>query len=125
MASDPYFLDRKDAGSKLIPFIDHHINFNTLIIAIPRGGVSVAEPIAEHFKLPIHLLMIKKISHPDNKELAIGACGLTEYVLDDQGLLNEKELEVTISSLREKLESRQKSFQQRLFPLIYRQKRRC
>jgi putative phosphoribosyl transferase len=105
--SSIYYIDRKDAGTKLLPFIKKYIGQETLLFAIPRGGVAVAEPIAAYFKLPVHLLMIKKISQPGNEELAIGACGLKTFVLDERRLLNKKELNTVLHAIREKLLQRQ------------------
>lgn len=105
--SSIYYLDRKDAGTKLLPFIKKYIGRDTLLFAIPRGGVAVAQPIAAYFKLPVHLLMIKKISHPRNEELAIGAFGLNTFVLDERRQINEKELDTVLHAIREKLLQRQ------------------
>ncbi|MBI2327577.1 phosphoribosyltransferase [Candidatus Curtissbacteria bacterium] len=50
--------------------IDAH---NTIIAAIPRGGVVVASVIAKALNLPLSCLVIKKLGAPGNPELAIGA----------------------------------------------------
>ena len=107
MMPDPFFVDRNDAGLKLFELLKNKINQHTILYAIPRGGVAVAKPISAHFKLPIHLLMIKKISHPDNSELAIGACGLTDYILGEENALTDEQLQSTLRSLREKLIAKQ------------------
>jgi putative phosphoribosyl transferase len=106
MLKNSIYQNRTDAGKKLIPILKDKISSNTVLFAIPRGGVEVAAPIASHFKLPIHLLMVKKISHPNNIEMAIGACGLTEYVINSHSLLTENELEITLHQLRDSLQHR-------------------
>jgi putative phosphoribosyl transferase len=46
---------------------------NTVVIALPRGGVPVAHEIAKHLQLPLDILLVKKLGAPSYPELAIGA----------------------------------------------------
>jgi putative phosphoribosyl transferase len=101
------YVNRTDAGEKLIPLLKNKINKETVLFTIPRGGVIVAKPIATRFHFPIHLLMIKKISHPENEELAIGACGLTEYILEQNYILSKNDLYNRLQKLRANLALRQ------------------
>ncbi|OGE08724.1 hypothetical protein A3A60_04540 [Candidatus Curtissbacteria bacterium RIFCSPLOWO2_01_FULL_42_26] len=69
------FTDRIHAGQILAQRLR---NFNkdlnaAIVVSIPRGGVLVGAQIAKIFKLPIFLLVIKKLGAPNNSELAIGA----------------------------------------------------
>jgi predicted phosphoribosyltransferase len=62
---------------------------------VPRGGVPVAFMVAERLKLPVDLVLTKKIGHPLNKEFAIGAASLTDHFVverDDvsQGYVKEE-----------------------------------
>ena len=43
------------------------------VAAIPRGGVLVGEVIASKLKIPLTVIVIKKLGAPFNPELAIGA----------------------------------------------------
>ena len=43
------------------------------VAAIPRGGVVVGEVIASKLKIPLTVIVIKKLGAPFNPELAIGA----------------------------------------------------
>lgn len=43
------------------------------VLGIPRGGVVVAYQIAKELKLPLDVLLVKKVGAPQNPELAIGA----------------------------------------------------
>lgn len=45
----------------------------SLIAAIPRGGVVIGEVIAAKLKIPLTVIVIKKLGAPFNPELAIGA----------------------------------------------------
>ena len=46
---------------------------NLLLLAIPRGGIQVAEPIAHKLKIPIYPFIVKKLPIPDSPETAFGA----------------------------------------------------
>ncbi|MPM82615.1 putative phosphoribosyl transferase [bioreactor metagenome] len=43
------------------------------LLAIPRGGIVIAEPIAKKLSLSVGVLITRKIGHPLNPEVAIGA----------------------------------------------------
>ncbi|MFO0704717.1 MAG: phosphoribosyltransferase family protein [Candidatus Andersenbacteria bacterium] len=53
----------------------------SLIVAIPRGGVAVAQPLVQALGAELGLVFVKKLTPPDSHELAIGA------VAEDGGLL--------------------------------------
>lgn len=107
-----FFKDRKDAAEelskKLLKYKDQK---NTLIIALPRGGVVVGARIAELLNLPLDIVAPRKIGAPDNKELAIGAiCG------DVSVLKNELifELGVDDDYIKKTIEEEKKESQRRM-----------
>src|SRR3989344_1039148 len=69
------FANRSEAGELLArEFKKRNLNFSqTLIIAIPRGGILVAGEIAAALNSALTVLVIKKLGAPNNRELAIGA----------------------------------------------------
>lgn len=67
------YRDRKAAGETLAAFLEKLSLADPVLLAIPRGGVVVAAPIAKHLNVPIHVLVTRKIGHPHNDEVAIGA----------------------------------------------------
>ena len=67
------FENRKSAGEALSEKLKAYTGANTIVYALPRGGVPVAAPVAEKLKAPLDLLFVKKIGAPGNPELAIGA----------------------------------------------------
>ncbi|GAA4404699.1 phosphoribosyltransferase [Nibrella viscosa] len=73
--------DRTDAALALIPLLKHYEGQNGIVLAIPRGGVPVAYPIAQVLHFPLDILLTKKIGHPNQKELAIGAVSLQGRIL--------------------------------------------
>lgn len=56
-----------------------------LVLAIPRGGVVVAAEISKALKLPLDVVITRKIGSPRQKELALGAVDKDgEIVWDDE-----------------------------------------
>jgi len=75
-----YFHDRTEAGEKLAFAISDRIhqqpelaNAPWCVLALPRGGLAVAAPIARQLQAPLGVLIAKKITLETNPELAIGA----------------------------------------------------
>lgn len=67
------YKNRTEAGVLLARVLMHQNINDPCLLAIPRGGVVVAAPIAEKLETPIHLLVTRKIGHPLQGEVAIGA----------------------------------------------------
>ena len=68
------FRDRFEAGELLADKLLAYKNDpNTLVVALPRGGVPVAAVIAKRLHLPLDIFFVKKIPSPYNPEAAIGA----------------------------------------------------
>jgi len=80
------FADRKEAGQKLAEKLLRYRGKDAVVLALPRGGVVVGYEIAKALKLPLDIMVTRKIGHPNNPEYAIGA-------VDENGalLLNEAE----------------------------------
>ena len=102
--------DRYDAAIKLIPYLEKYINENSIVLAVPRGGVPIGFEIAKHYKLPLELLLTKKIGHPWSKELAIGAVSLEEYVIDESYDVFKSYIKTEIEQIRKSLNERYKKF---------------
>lgn len=67
------FADRHDAGRQLARALSGYRGRNPVVLALPRGGVPVAAEIAVALHAPLDLLLVRKIGHPAQPELAIGA----------------------------------------------------
>lgn len=80
------FQDRAEAGKLLSKQLQSELKDlkHTLLYALPRGGVVVASEIAKGLKLPLDLVITRKIGHPYNAEYAIAAVGASgEPVLNE------------------------------------------
>ncbi|MEG4503708.1 phosphoribosyltransferase family protein [Microcoleus sp. F6_B4] len=90
MFSNPFFDDRADAGEKLAEAVVGELGklnltaqeaVKPIVYALPRGGLPVAVPIARRLGCPLDVVVAKKITRPDNLELAIGAATADGHVL--------------------------------------------
>lgn len=88
--------DRVEAGSRLA---ERLLRFkrvpnqapDTLILALPRGGVPVAFEIARKLDQPLDLMVVRKLGLPFHKEVAMGALYVNFIYLilsDTSGLSN-------------------------------------
>ncbi len=69
-----HFADRHDAGSQLAKvLIEKYKDEDVLVLGIPRGGVIVAYEIALAMNAELSAIITKKLRHPMQEELAIGA----------------------------------------------------
>jgi len=84
------FHDRVDAGRRLGNALQAYKNqSDSLIIALPRGGVVVGYEIATMLHLPLDVVCPRKIGAPINPELAIGAVTETGEGILSQALIQE------------------------------------
>lgn len=102
------YINREEAGSLLAEELVNYKNSkNTIIVAIPRGGVPIGYEIAEKLNLPLEIALSKKIGHPFNKEFAIGAVTLESRILSDEADTVSKEyIEEETTRIRNSLKKR-------------------
>ncbi|TXT65842.1 MAG: Phosphoribosyltransferase [Promethearchaeota archaeon] len=69
------YKNRRDAGKHLVDNIKSHLDSleDSLIIAIPRGGVPIAYEVSKNIGVPFYLAITKKLTLPSSPEVAIGA----------------------------------------------------
>ncbi|MGZ8267803.1 MAG: hypothetical protein ACXW20_09710, partial [Burkholderiales bacterium] len=58
------FKDRSEAGKLLARRLSASVSPDSLIFAIPAGGVPVGLEIAREFSLPLDLIIVRKIQIP-------------------------------------------------------------
>lgn len=76
------FRNRIEAAEILAIKLTEYRDTNSIVLAIPRGGVPMGYTIAETLNLPLSILLTKKIGHPSNPEFAIGSVTLQHVELD-------------------------------------------
>lgn len=67
------FRDRVDAGKKIAEKLGEYAGTYAVVLGLPRGGVVVAREVAERLMLPLDIIAVRKVGHPNNSEYAIGA----------------------------------------------------
>ncbi|SDK95067.1 putative phosphoribosyl transferase [Nonomuraea maritima] len=80
------FADRAEAGELLAErLLDAH---DPVILALPRGGVEVAVPIARRLDAVVEVLVTRKIGYPPAPELGVGAIAEGGEPVFDMALLH-------------------------------------
>ncbi|WP_269507357.1 phosphoribosyltransferase [Burkholderia sp. IMCC1007] len=69
-----YFADRADAGRQLADVLHEYAGRrDVVVLALPRGGVPVAFPVAVALRAPLDVLVVRKLGAPFDPEFAMGA----------------------------------------------------
>ncbi|GGA66953.1 phosphoribosyltransferase [Edaphobacter acidisoli] len=117
------FRDRRHAGERLARLLEsHHGQPQTIVLALPRGGVPVAAAAARELQLPLDILPAHKLGAPSQPEFAIGAiAGDGVLVLNDRAIahmnISEDTLNEAIAREREELHRRERLYRDNRPPL--------
>jgi predicted phosphoribosyltransferase len=110
------FANRVEAGERLGDALRPLAGSNAVVLAIPRGGVIVAEAAARALGAPLDVVVPRKIGAPGNPELAIGAVAPGIRVLDRRmvvGLgVSDAYLDREIAAQEAEIERRQHAYRQ-------------
>lgn len=98
--------DRTEAGFLLSEKLKKYQDTNSVILAVPRGGVPVGFVISKILHLPLDIVLAKKIGHPSNKEFAIGAVSMDSMILDEHLDIPKKYIDNEIIRLRQQLDEK-------------------
>jgi predicted phosphoribosyltransferase len=119
------FKDRIDAGKKLGERLIQYKDTDSLLLAIPSGGVPVASEIAKSLSLSLDLILVRKIQIPWNTEAGFGAIDPDGEVIFNKALLNtlgwltDDEINTQIRKTRDILHKRNELFRAgKAFPEI-------
>ncbi|MET0146737.1 MAG: phosphoribosyltransferase family protein [Ilumatobacteraceae bacterium] len=85
------FGNRTDAGEALAAEVTRLLGPTPtgLVLALPRGGVPVAVPVAHALGAELDLLVVRKIGAPGHRELAIGAVASGGLVVTNGDVIAE------------------------------------
>jgi putative phosphoribosyl transferase len=83
---DGMFEDRERAGEALAAAVASRIEGPATVLAVPRGGVVVAVPVARALGAPLDVVIPRKLGAPGNPELAIGAIAPGVRVLHERAI---------------------------------------
>ncbi|WP_405802999.1 phosphoribosyltransferase [Streptomyces sp. NBC_01187] len=113
------FRDRRQAGQDLAARLEEWAArtdvVDPLVLALPRGGVPVAVPVAQVLHAPLDVLVVRKIGVPGRPEAGIGAiAGEDPPLFDQQALevlgLSEDRLAADVSRERAELRRREERY---------------
>lgn len=103
---DEMLKDRIEAGLLLSEKLKKYQKSNSVVLAVPRGGVPVASIIAKSLHLPLDIVLSKKIGHPYNKEFAIGAVSMDSMIIDEHPDVPKEYIEKEIVKLRKLMQEK-------------------
>ena len=83
------FRNREDAGTQLAHrlAIDLKGTPNIIVLALPRGGVPVAVPVAAQLHAPLDIIAVRKLGLPHDPECAMGAIADPDITELDESLI--------------------------------------
>ena len=67
------FHDRREAGERLAALLKERGLQGDIVLAVPRGGLPVGRVVADALRVPLDIVVARKMGAPGNPELAIGA----------------------------------------------------
>jgi putative phosphoribosyl transferase len=105
------FRNRDAAGTRLAEMLGRYRGSDTLVLAIPAGGVPVAVQIARTLSLPLQIAPVSKVLFPWTTESGFGAVAFDGSVWIDQAAaenygLKEEQIAKAIADARAKVERR-------------------
>lgn len=67
------YQDRSEAGAVLAAELEGWRGADVVVLALPRGGLPVAAPVAAALGLPLGVMPVRKVGLPGHPELAVAA----------------------------------------------------
>ncbi|HWA32175.1 MAG TPA: phosphoribosyltransferase family protein, partial [Candidatus Paceibacterota bacterium] len=112
------FKDRTEAGKLLAKELLKYRGGETVVLALPRGGVVVGYEVARALHSPLDIVVTRKIGHPHNPEYAVCAVNKDGLLLCDEQAIKS----IDYVWLNEEISSQKKEAERRI--LLYREGRR-
>lgn len=113
------FGDRRQAGGLLGEALAELDPSNPVVLALPRGGVPVASPVADLLGCELDVLVVRKLGVPYQPELAMGALGEGAVVVRNEEVF--RLVDVSLEQFETVVRREQDELQRRLD--LYRQGR--
>lgn len=101
----PPYDDRAQAGHELAAHVQHVVpDVVPLVLGLPRGGVVVAAALARATGWPLDVLVVRKVSAPDQPEFAIAAVGEGGVVVRNVAYGHHQAIEAALASERARVD---------------------
>lgn len=118
------FDDRNEAGRLLGEELQRLHLDNPVVLALPRGGVPVADEVARLLDAPLDIIVARKLGAPFSPELAMGAVvdgDTPEVVLNDDVIrafgLSEEDISAQVSRELKEIRRRQEMYRKGRAPI--------
>ncbi|MCD6048093.1 MAG: phosphoribosyl transferase [Gammaproteobacteria bacterium] len=106
------FKNRHEAGLYLARLLKTYQDKpEAIVLALPRGGVPVAFPIAKSLHLPLDVFIVRKIGMPDHEEFAIGALADQDICILSEDII--KRYQINLSQIKAIIERERKELKRR------------
>jgi putative phosphoribosyl transferase len=115
--------DRQTAGRELASLLRNHADDpHVVVLALPRGGLPVASEVARALRVPLDVLVVRKLGLPWQPELAAGAIACGGIMVTNPQVAAyfpnlEKTLEDTAARERHELQRRESLYRKGHAPL--------
>jgi predicted phosphoribosyltransferase len=116
------FADRNEGGWRLAEKLHRFSSQDTIVLALPSGGVPIGKAIQREIDCAFDLLVVRKIQIPWNTEAGFGAINLDDDILINESLLYalhlpDDEVQAQIDKTKNILDRRNELFRKgREFP---------
>ncbi len=98
--------NRAEAAQLLTERLQKYKGEQGVVLAIPRGGVPVAAPIAKTLGMPLEVTVSKKIGHPMNPEFAVGAVSIDSVTYDKRPDVPEEYIQAEVERIRQSIQQK-------------------
>lgn len=89
------FKDRADAGRQLAHALQKYAHQKEAVaIGLPRGGMVPAAEVARELKLPLDMVVVRKLGDPLNPELALGALAQDGTIVLNDDVMHARGLSI-------------------------------
>ncbi|MHB1456514.1 MAG: phosphoribosyltransferase [Armatimonadota bacterium] len=109
------FRDRTDAGYKLAQQLLDYKDQNTVVLAIPRGGIPVGYEVAKDIDAEFDIILPRKIPIPWNPEAGLGAMSADGTMVLNEALvrglgMSDDEIKEAASGVKKEIERQTREY---------------
>jgi putative phosphoribosyl transferase len=103
------FADRRQAGRILAQHLRSYAGrADVIVLGLPRGGVPVADEVAQALGAPLDIFLVRKLGAPGHEELAMGAIASGDVVVINEEVvrvlkISPEEVRAEVENEREEL----------------------
>ncbi|MFO8184803.1 MAG: phosphoribosyltransferase family protein [Candidatus Aegiribacteria sp.] len=107
----PAFQDRHDAGRQLASWMKPRHDPEAVVLALPRGGVPVAQPLTKSLGGSLQPVTVRKLPIPGSPEMGFGAMAIDGTVVLNQRVvanfgIDEETVKRVTAEVRDEIERR-------------------